>query len=116
MLVIAAIDRLEFEHLDAVRERYGINTDEARDEDAVQAELRARTQNATESELIRMLIEFALLPSGYSYEELNPTDPLAKAAERYGVGLRARKPSKQKRAEITEPDRTKANSRTAPSK
>ena len=115
MLAIAAIDRLEFEYLDGVCERYGVNTGEARDEDAAQAELRARAQKATESELIRMLIELALLPSGYSYEELSPIDPLAQAAERYAVHLQDRKQPKQKRAAMTKTGGAKPTGKVAPS-
>ena len=34
-----------------------------------------------------MLMEFALVPSGYSEEALEPLDPLASTARRYGVSL-----------------------------
>ena len=40
-------------------------------------------QEATEPQLIRLLIEMTLLRSGYSEEKLEPTDPLILAAARY---------------------------------
>ena len=43
-----------------------------------------------------MLVELALLPSGFSDEPLPPHDPLASAAARYGVSLNATKHSKAK--------------------
>jgi hypothetical protein len=54
-----------------------INTDEVREPDAAGFELRKRAQEATEPQLIRMLMELALLPSGWSDEPLEYNDPLA---------------------------------------
>ena len=61
--MFATIDRLQYEDWDAI--------------------LRKKAQEATEPQLIRMVMELALLPSGYSEEPLEPTDPLASAARRY---------------------------------
>ncbi len=97
-LVFATIERLQYEDWDAVCERYNINTDERREPDAAGFELRKRAQEATEPQLIRMLMELALLPSGWSDEPLEPNDPLASVARRYDVALTAKKTPKTKSA------------------
>lgn len=94
MLVVAAIERLEYEVFDAACERYNIDTDEVQEPDAAAFELRKRAQGATEAQLVRMLVELALLPSGFSDERLLPHDPLASAAARYGVSVNAKKQPK----------------------
>jgi hypothetical protein len=48
-----------------------------------------------------MLVELALLPSGFSDEPLPPHDPLASAAARYGVSLTAKKQAKAKSTKCT---------------
>jgi ParB family chromosome partitioning protein len=83
MLAFAAIERLEYEEWEAMVERYEIDADESQEPDAAEIELRRRAQEATEPQLIRMLIEMTLLPSGYSEEKLDPSDPLVFAAARY---------------------------------
>jgi hypothetical protein len=95
-LVFATIDRLQHEDWDAICEHYHINTDEMREPDAAGFELRKKAQDATEPQLIRMLMELALLPSGYSEEPLEHTDPPASAARRYSVSLTAKKNPKTK--------------------
>jgi hypothetical protein len=95
-LVFATIDRLQHEDWDAICEHYHINTDEMREPDAAGFELRKKAQDATEPQLIHMLMELTLLPSGYSEESLEPTDPLASAARRYNVSLTAKKNPKTK--------------------
>ncbi len=90
-LVFATIERLQYEDWDAVCERYNINTDEMREPDTAGFELRKRAQEATEPQLIRMLMELALLPSGWSDEPLEHNDPLASVARRYEVSLTAKK-------------------------
>lgn len=82
MLVLAAIDRLEYEEWDAMTERYKIDVDESREPDAASFELRKIAEGATESQLVRMLIEMALLRSGYSDEALQSTDPLVTTSAR----------------------------------
>lgn len=98
MLVFGAIDRFDYEDWDAVIERYKIDTDEQREPDAAAFELRRKAEKATEPELIRMLVEFTLLPSGYCDEVLEFTDPLASAARRYNVSLTPKKNAKPKAA------------------
>jgi len=90
LLVVATIDRLQYEDWEAVCDRYGIDTDETREPDAAAFELRKKAKEATEPQLVRMLMELALLPSGYSDEPLEPIDPLASAARRLGVSLTAK--------------------------
>lgn len=97
-LVLATMERLQYEDWDAVCERYNINTDEMREPDAAGFELRKRAQEATEPQLIRMLMELALLPSGWSDEPLEYNDPLASVARRYEVSLTAKKTPKRKSA------------------
>jgi len=90
LLVVATVDRLQYEDWEAVCDRYGIDTDETREPDAAAFELRKKAKEATEAQLVRMLMELALLPSGYSDEPLEPIDPLASAARRLGVSLAAK--------------------------
>ena len=97
-LVPATIERLQYEAWDAVCERYVINTDEVREPDAAGFELRKRAQEATQPQLIRMLMDLALLPSGWSDEPLEYNDPLASVARRYEVSLTAKKTPKAKSA------------------
>lgn len=97
-LVLATIERLQYEDWDAVCERYTINTDEVQEPDAAGFELRKRAQEATEPQLIRMLMELALLPSGWSDEPLEYNDPLASVARRYEVSLTTKKTPKAKSA------------------
>jgi len=87
LLVVATIDRLQYQDWEAVCDRYGIDTDETREPDAAAFELRKKAKEATEPQLVRMLMELALLPSGYSDEPLESIDPLASAARRLGVSL-----------------------------
>lgn len=91
-LVLATMDRFQYEDWDAICDRYNIDTDEAREPDAAAFELRKKAREATEPQLVRMLMELALVPSGYSEEALEPLDPLASTARRYDVSL----PAKQK--------------------
>ena len=69
-----------------------------REPDAAAFELRKRAQEATEPQLIRMLMELALLPSGWSDEPLEHNDLLASVARRYEVSLTAKKTPKAKSA------------------
>ena len=59
MLVVAAIERLEYEAFDAACERYNIDTDEVHEPDAAAFELRKLAQGKTEAQLVRMLVELA---------------------------------------------------------
>ena len=93
-LVFATIDRFQYEDWDAICDRYKIDTDEAREPDAAAFELRKKAREANETQLVRMLIELALLPSGYSEEVLEPLDPLASTARRYGVSFAAKQKAK----------------------
>jgi hypothetical protein len=58
--------------------------------------LRKRAEEANEALLVRMLVELALLRSGYSDEKLEPGDPLASAASRYSRSLKGKRTSKTK--------------------
>lgn len=114
MLLFAAIDRLDYQDWDAISERYKICTDKARELDAAAFELRKKAQAATDHQLIRMLVEIALLPSGYSDEKLEASDPLASAARRYNVSLTAKKPPISKGAKCaTKTQATAAKERKA---
>ena len=64
MLVLAAIARLEYDDLDVVCDGYSIDTDEVQEPDAAMFALSEKARKATERELIGMLKELALLPSG----------------------------------------------------
>ena len=69
MLLFAVIERLNYEDWEALTERYQLDTDEKREPDAAAFELRKVAESATDSQLIRMLFELALLPFGYSDEQ-----------------------------------------------
>ena len=88
---------------------YGINTDAAEEPDAAAFELRKRAQQATEPQLVRMLMELALLPSGWSDEVLEPSDLLASAARRYEVSLTEKNRPRAKAAKCA-PKATSARS------
>ncbi|HKD04877.1 MAG TPA: ParB/RepB/Spo0J family partition protein [Bryobacteraceae bacterium] len=88
MLVFAAIERLEYEDWAALAERHDIKTDDSREPDAAEMALYKKAEEATELQLVRMLIELGLLRSGYSDEKLDPTDPLIRAAARYAKAKR----------------------------
>jgi hypothetical protein len=76
MLLFAAINRLDYDDLDAERDRYNIDTDDVREHDGAIVALQEIARRATERQLTCMLVELALLPSGYSNEPLEPTDLL----------------------------------------
>ncbi len=82
-LLFALIERLESDDWEAIAERYKIDTDNIQEPDAASFELRKMAATATDSQLIRMLFELALLPFGYSDEQLDHLNPLASAATRY---------------------------------
>ena len=65
MLVLAAIARLEYDDLDVVCDGYSIDTDQVQEPDAAMFALSEKARKATEREVIGMLVELALLPSGY---------------------------------------------------
>jgi hypothetical protein len=123
LLVNATIDRLQYEDWDAICDRYCINTDETREPDAAAFELRKKVTEATEPQLVRLLMELALLPSGYSDEPLEPINPLASAARRLGVSLTAKNgkspaskcgsKAKHPRASAKPKTRVKATTKTA---
>ncbi|MGA8597061.1 MAG: hypothetical protein WB676_20300 [Bryobacteraceae bacterium] len=114
MLLFAAIDRLDYEDWDALTERYKIDTDKVREPDGATFELRKKAQAATDHQLNRMLVEIALLPSGYSDEKLEASDPLASAARRYDFSLTANKPATPKAAKCaTNAQATAAKTRKA---
>jgi ParB family transcriptional regulator, chromosome partitioning protein len=93
MLLFAIIDRLDYEDWDAITERYKIDTDKVREPDAAAFELRKKVNVSTDHELICMLVEITLLPSGYSDEELEAGDPLATAGRRYNISLTSKEPT-----------------------
>ena len=51
----------------------------------------------TEQQLVRALIQLALLPFGHSYKELPSDNPLVLAAKRYGASIPKAKPAAQKK-------------------
>jgi len=110
-LAMATIERLQYEDWDAVCERYGINTDEVQEPDAAAFELRKRAQAATEPQLLRMLMELALLPSGWSEEALEPTDLLAVTARRYEVSVTGRAVRKTSRPKVCRKPRRRSRKR-----
>jgi hypothetical protein len=116
MFACTAIRRLEYEHLDILAERHGVKADQRTDDDAVQAQLCGKAQAASEPELIRMLVEIALLPSGYSHAELNSEDPLSDAARRYGVDSKKPKPGASPNDRKKNPKVNKAGAKGTPNR
>ena len=84
MLVLAIIKRLDYDEL-AVEDgqRYRIDAEQDREPTYASAALAERARQITERQLTRMLVELALLPSGLSDEELEPTDLLVVTSARY---------------------------------
>ena len=83
MLVLAMIKRLDYDELAVACERYGIDADQEREPDYANVALAEKARQLTERQLTRMLVELALLPSGLSDEELEPTDLLVVTSARY---------------------------------
>ena len=96
MLVFAAIDRLEYEDWEVISERYQTDANASEEPDALIFELRKRAEEANEVLLVRMLVEFTLLRSGYSDEVLEQDDPLACAARRYNSRPQSKRTPKPK--------------------
>ena len=110
-LLFAVIERLESDDWEAIAERYKIDTDDFQEPDAAAFELRNKAESATDSQLVHMLFELALLPFGYSEEQLEFTNPLASAARRYESLLTAKKTTKVKGAQCSPQARKTAKSR-----
>jgi hypothetical protein len=96
LLVLALLKRLEYDEVDEVCARSGIEVDQEREPDYANAALAERARQLTEPQLIGMLLELALLPSGMSDEELEPTDLLVLTAERYSAAHKANWRTRQK--------------------
>ena len=100
-LLFAVVERLESDDWEAIAERYKIDTDDFQEPDAAAFELRKKAESATDSQLVSMLFELALLPFGYSEEPLEFTNPLASAARRYESLLTAKRTTKVKGAQCS---------------
>jgi len=70
--------------------------EQSEEPDALIFELRKRAEEANEVLLVRMLVEFTLLRSGYSDEVLEQDDPLACAARRYNSRPQSKRTPKPK--------------------
>jgi len=87
MLVLAFIEGLSIDDFEVLAEQYKIDTEKVRTDQDLADLLRKKVRGMTEQQLVRTLIELALLPFGHSYKELATDNPLVLAAKRYGAGV-----------------------------
>jgi hypothetical protein len=97
MLVLAFIESLSIDDFEALAERYKVDTEKVRTDQDLADLLRKKVRGMTEQQLVRTLIELALLPFGHSYKELSADNPLVLAAKRYGASVPKDKPAAEKK-------------------
>lgn len=98
MFVEAAVDGSDpWDRLNHLAERHSIDIDQYQEPDGLTFEFRKLAESANHKELIRMLFEIALIPSGYSDEALEANDVLRRTAERLNVTLDKPKGNKKAR-------------------
>jgi hypothetical protein len=95
--VLAFIESLSTDNFEALAEQYKIDTEKVRTDQELADLLRKKTRGMTEQQLVRTLIELALLPFGHSYKELSADNPLVLAAKRYGASVPKEKRAAQKK-------------------
>lgn len=97
MLVLAFIESLSIGDFEALAEQYKIDTEKVWTDQDLADLLRKKVKGMTEQQLVRTLIELALLPFGHSYKELSADNPLVLDAKRYGASVPKEKPAAQKK-------------------
>jgi hypothetical protein len=97
MLVLAFIESRSIDDFEALAEQYEIDTEKVRTDQDLADLLRKEATSMTEQQLVRTLIELALLPFGHSYKELSADSPLVLAAKRYGASVLKQKAAAQKK-------------------
>ncbi|HEX4169334.1 MAG TPA: hypothetical protein VHZ55_28055 [Bryobacteraceae bacterium] len=70
MLVLAFIKSLSIDDFEAVADQYKVDTEKVQTDQDLADLLRKKVTTMTEQQLVRTLIELALLPFGHSYKEL----------------------------------------------
>lgn len=97
MLVLAFIESLSIDDFEALAEQYKVDTEKVRTDQDLADLLRKKVRGMTEQQLVRTLIELALLPFGHSYKELATDNPLVLAAKRYGASVPKDRTAAQKK-------------------
>jgi ParB family chromosome partitioning protein len=97
MVVLAFIESLSIDDFEALAEQYKVDTEKVRTDQGLADLLRQKARSMTEQQLVRALIQLALLPFGHSYKELPADNPLVLAAKRYGATIPKAKTAAQKK-------------------
>ena len=109
MIIAAWLDVLEYEDSERLCERHQINAAEVEAEGDYRATFARWVAGLSDAEVARWLIEMALIGSGCSSKQLDETDPLRVASERYSraAKVQAIKPAKKTTSKTKKPDKTK---------
>jgi len=83
MIIAAWLDVLEYEDSERLCERHQIYAAEVEAEDDYRVTFAKYVSGLSDTEVVRFLVELALIGSGYSSTTLPQTDPLRIAAQRY---------------------------------
>ncbi|HEX3684950.1 MAG TPA: ParB/RepB/Spo0J family partition protein [Bryobacteraceae bacterium] len=111
MLVLAFVENLSIDDFEALADQYKkVDTEKVRTDQDLAELLRNRVRTMTEQQLVRTLIEVALLPFGHSYKELATDNPLVLAAKRYGAVVPKAKPVIHKKCGLPKVKQTRPTS------
>jgi hypothetical protein len=108
MIIADWLDVLDYEDSERLCERHQIDAEEVEAEDDDRVTFAKHVAGLSDAEVVRFLIELALIRSGYSSTPLADADPLRIADRRYA------KPAKQRTAKPTK--KAKAKTKQAKSK
>jgi ParB family chromosome partitioning protein len=98
MIIAAWLDVLEYEDSERLCERHQIEVAEVEAEDDYREAFAKHLAALSDAEVVRFLIELALIGSGYSSTPLSDVDPLRVAAQRYARSAKQRVPKTAKKA------------------
>jgi ParB family chromosome partitioning protein len=90
MIIVAWLEVIEYEDSERLCERHGIDTAEVEIEENFRATFAQHVNNLSDADVAQFLVELALIRSGYSAAQLDATDPLRIAAERYSKAAKVR--------------------------
>jgi ParB family chromosome partitioning protein len=105
MIIAAWLDVLEYEDSERLCERHQIDVAEVEAEDDYRVTFAKHVAGLSDVDVVRFLIELALIQSGYSSTPLEETDPLRLAAQRYA------KPAKQRVAKTAKKAKAKTKAK-----
>ena len=83
MIIAAWLDVIEYEDSERLCERHQIDAAEVEAEDGYRVTFAKHVAGLSDADVVRFLIELALIRSGYCSTVLAETDPLRVAAQRY---------------------------------